>query len=101
MALASPRGLRVEGNSQSGCHRGELQLLLTLGDSLRSARGSDLGSFQVTASAPGPGVLRFCVPVLRTVSLSYNPLALLKISPLAFKARRSGGSSSQCGTPGL
>ena len=39
------------------CPQGELQLpLASLGDSLRSAGGSDLGFFQITASALDPGV---------------------------------------------
>ena len=102
MVLASTRALLVEWNSQSGYHQGELELLLALGDSPRSASGSDPGSFQITTSALGPQVLRFCCTCFKNgVSVSYSPLALLKISPLAFKAKCSGGSSSQCGNPGL
>ena len=86
MVLASTRALLVEWNSQSGYHQGELELLLALGDSPRSASGSDPGSFQITASALGPQVLRFCCTCFKNgVSVSYSPLALLKISPAGFQ----------------
>ena len=102
MALASPRALLAEWNSQGGCHQGELQLLLALGDSPRSARGvwpRLLSDYCFCCGSWNVEIL--CTCFKNGVSLSYNPLALLKISPLAFKARCSGGSSSQCGSPGL
>ena len=64
MALASTRALLVEWNSQSGYHQGELQLLLTLGDSPRSASKSDQGLYQIVASALGLGVCEIFVGAL-------------------------------------
>ena len=50
----------------------------SLGYSLRSASGSDPGSFQTTASALGLGACEIlCMPFKYRVSISYSPPALL------------------------
>ena len=68
--------------------------------SLRSAGGSDLGSFQIIAS-----VLRFgaCetlgLPFKSGVCLSHSPLTLLKVSLTGFQSQKFWGSSSHFRTP--
>ena len=65
------------------CSQDELHLLpASLEDALRSASASDPGSFQLTASALGPGACEIlCVPFKSGVYISYSPLAFPKISP--------------------
>ena len=108
MVFASTSVLVVDrapknGRRQCLCPQGELQLPpASLGGSPRSASGSDPGSSQITASALGPGTCEIlCVPFKGGVSISPSPLALLKLSPLAFKAKCSGGLSSWHSTPRL
>ena len=76
-----PGANSLEGGFQNGtcqclCLQGELQLLLaSSGDPPRSANESDLGSFQMTASALGPrGCEILCVPFQSGVSVSPNSL---------------------------
>ena len=72
------------------------------GGSPRSSSGSDTGSFQTTASRLGLGVCEILCALFKSVfSVSSSLLALPNISPLVFKARRSGASYSPCMTPGL
>ena len=101
MVLASSSVQVVEQVPQNGClhclcPQGELQLpLASLGDLPRSVGRSDPGFFQITASALGPIAYEIlCSPFKSGVSVSYSPLALPKVSPLAFKAKSSGGLSS-------
>lgn len=69
-------------NSPEHVSLGESKLLPTsLGGSLRTEGGFDSGSFQMTASALGPGVCEaLWVPFKSGVSVCHSPLALLKIS---------------------
>ena len=99
MEFVSTSVLIIEGAYQNVCchylcPQGESQLpLASPRGYLRSPSGSDVGSFQIIASALGLGA---CVCPLRNgISVSYNPLAFLKVSPSAFKAKHSGNSSSQ------
>ena len=54
-------------------------------------------SFQIIASALGPRAWE----ILCVSSISHSPLGLPKVSPLAFKAKQYGGSSSQYRSPRL
>lgn len=74
----------------------------SLGGSLRPAGGSDPGSFQITASAVGPGACEIWDVVISSeLSISHSCLALLKVSPASFKALCSGASFSRFKTLGL
>ena len=54
----------------------------------RSAGKADPGSSQIISSSLGPGTCELlCAPFKRGVSISSRPLALLKLSPLVFKAK--------------
>ena len=79
------------------CPQGGSQLPpVSPGGSPRSASGSDPGSFQIPASVLGLEPVRFCVHPLRVKSLFPIALQLSWTQALlAFKARCSGGSSSQ------
>ena len=92
-------------SSPNGCHQclcpqGELQWpSASPGSSPRSAGGSDPGSFQITASALGPGVCEiFCVPFNDGVSISYSPLTLPEVSPSCLQSQTFWGLSSWCRT---
>ena len=56
--------------------------LLSPGGSLGPAGRSDPGSFQITASALGPGACEIlCAPFTSGVSISHSPLVVLKVGP--------------------
>ena len=58
------------------------------GDSPTSASGSDPGSFQITASALGPGVCEILwVPFMSGISISHSSLPLWKLSPAGFQSQ--------------
>ena len=87
MVLASTGVLMVEQAPQNDCcqclcPQSELQFPPTSpGGSLRSAGGSDPGSFQITAIALHLGACEIlCAPLKSGLSISHSPLALLKIS---------------------
>ena len=87
MVLVRTSVLIIESAPKNGCHQclrpqGELQFPLTsLGGPLRSASGSDSGSFQITASAPCLGVFEIlCAPFKSRVFISPCPLAPPKVS---------------------
>ena len=94
MAFASTSVLMVEQAPQNGCHQclcpqSELQSPpVSPGASPTSAGGSDPGSFQITASALGPGVCEIlCSHFKSGVSLSHSLLALLKVSPIGLQSQ--------------
>ena len=75
---------------------------VSLGGSLRSASGSDPGSFQITVSALRLKVCEICVHLLRVKSLFPTALWFSHTQAiLAFKARPSESSSSWHRTPRL
>ena len=90
MVFASSSVLMVEGAPPSGgarvCAQDELQLPpASPRDSPRSAGGSDPGSFEITASALGPGAgetLHVCCK-----SESLFPTALPKLSSMGFQSQ--------------
>ena len=58
----------------------------------RSACGSDPGSFQITASALGPGAGEtLCVPCKSGVSVFHSLLALPKVSPAGLQSQTFWG----------
>ena len=88
MAFASTSVHVAEQALKNGCRQclfpqGDLQLSpASPGDSPRSAGRSDPGSFQITASSLGPRACEILyVPFKSLVSISHNPLGLLKASP--------------------
>lgn len=88
------------------CPRASCSCLLSPGDSLGSAGRSDLGSFQIPASALGPGAREIlCALFTSGHSISHSPLVVLKVGPTALKASSllgenlSGCSSRICGSP--
>ena len=93
-----PGANQLEGGFQNGacqclCLQGELQLLAaSLADSPRSTDESDLGSFQITASALVPGVCEIlCAPFKRGISISPSPLGLLKLIPAGLQSQTFWG----------
>ena len=114
MALASTSVHVVERTPQSGCcqflcPQGELKLHpASPEDSPRSAAGSEPGSFQIPAAPLSPRAREIlCAPSKSGVSVSYNPLGHLKVSPtglqsqmlwgLVFPSAGSSGSRARCG----
>ena len=68
--------------SQCLCPRASCSCLLSPGDSLGSAGRSDPGSFQIPASALGPGAREIlCAPFTSGLSVSHSPLVVLKVGP--------------------
>lgn len=64
------------------CPRASCSCLLSPGDSLGSAGRSDPGSFQIPASALGPGAREIlCAPFTSGLSISHSPLVVLKVGP--------------------
>lgn len=62
--------------TQCLCPRAKAGCLSSPGDSLGSAGRSDPGSFQITASALGPGACEIlCTPFTSGLSISHSPLA--------------------------
>ena len=88
---------------QCPCSHSEPQLLpASPGDPPRPAVRSGLGSCEFTALPLCRGVHEtFCVPSKSGVSVSPSPVEFLWSSPMAFTAKCSGGSSSQCQAPRL
>ena len=89
MVLARTSVHVVEQAPQNGCcqylcPQGELPLpLASLKGSLRSARGSDQGTFQITPSNLGPRACKIlCMLFKRGLSISQDTLASLKVSPV-------------------
>ena len=107
MTLASTsvhvvEGAPINGCCQCLCPRGAAVASCLSGSLSKISVGSDPGSFQITASALGPGARGIlCVPFKSGVFISHCPLGLPKEALLAFKAKYSGGSSSLSRTPGL
>ena len=65
-----------------------------LGGSPRSADGSDLGSFQITAFALDPGACEIlCAPFKNGVSIYHNSLGVLKLSSAGFQSQTFWGHS--------
>lgn len=98
----------VEQAPQNGCYQNLCPQVtqlppLSLGDSPRSAGGSDPGSFQITASALAPWVCEICVhPLRKETFISYSPLSVLNVSPTGLqRVKRPGDSSSRCRTSGM
>ena len=75
------------------CPQGELQLPpASLGDSPTSSGGSEPGSFQMTASALGPGACEIlCEPFKNGVSISHSSLGLPKVSPIGLQSQTFWG----------
>ena len=93
MALASTSVPMVEGTLKNGCcqclcPQGELYLLpVSPGDFPSSAGRSDPGSFQITASAWGPGACEIlCAPFKSSVSLD-----LPEVSPTSLQSQMFWG----------
>ena len=108
MVLANTSILVVEHVPQNGCHQhhcpqSKSQLpLASLRGSPRLASGSDQDSFKLLSLCGNLEHVRFCVHPLRAESLFPTHLWHFNMHPLlAFNARRSGVSSSQCRTPGM
>ena len=80
--------------------KGKLQLLpASPGDSPNQLR-SDIGFFQMTASAPGPVASEIlCEPFESEVSVSHSPLGSESNPCWPSKAKCPGGTSSWHGTP--
>ena len=94
MVLASAGTNVVEQDPQNSCcqclhPQGESQLPPAfLGDSLRSASGSDPGVFQITASILELGACEVLhMPFKSGVSVSYSPLAFLNTRLAYFQSQ--------------
>ena len=66
-------------------------LLASLGDSPRSAGGSDPGSFHITPSALGPGACEILSVPFKSGVYFPQPLGLQKVSPAGFQSQMSWG----------
>ena len=65
----------------------------SLGDSSRPAGRSVPGSYKITASALGPSAHEIlCAPFKSEVSISTNPLELIRISPTDLKSQMLSGT---------